>query len=50
VPDTLVVQMILDFIRAQGKQGIILDGFPRTMPRQRNSTPISRSWDRLLIA
>ena len=31
VPDTLVVQMILDFIRAQGKQGIILDGFPRTI-------------------
>lgn len=31
VPDTLVVQMILDFIRAQGSQGIVLDGFPRTI-------------------
>lgn len=31
VPDSLVVQMILDFIRAQGTQGIILDGFPRTI-------------------
>ncbi len=31
VPDSLVVQMILDFIRAQGMQGITLDGFPRTI-------------------
>lgn len=30
VPDDLVVGMILDFIRAQGGQGIVLDGFPRT--------------------
>lgn len=30
VPDTLVVQMILDFIRSAGSQGIVLDGFPRT--------------------
>lgn len=30
VPDELVVQMILDFIRSQGSQGIALDGFPRT--------------------
>ena len=30
VPDELVVQMILDFIRSQGSQGIVLDGFPRT--------------------
>lgn len=30
MPDELVVQMILDFIRSQGSQGIVLDGFPRT--------------------
>lgn len=30
VPDELVVQMILDFIRSQGSEGIVLDGFPRT--------------------
>ncbi len=30
VPDELVVQMILDFIRSQGNEGIVLDGFPRT--------------------
>jgi adenylate kinase len=30
VPDALVVQMILDFIRSAGSQGIVLDGFPRT--------------------
>ncbi len=31
VPDALVVQMILDFIRSRGSQGIALDGFPRTI-------------------
>ncbi len=30
VPDELVVQMILDFVRAQMPSGIVLDGFPRT--------------------
>lgn len=30
VPDDLVVQMILDFIRSNGSEGIVLDGFPRT--------------------
>ncbi len=30
VPDELVVQMILDFIRSKGSVGIVLDGFPRT--------------------
>lgn len=30
VPDELVVQMILDFIRTQMSNGIVLDGFPRT--------------------
>lgn len=30
VPDELVVQMILDFTRSQGSEGIVLDGFPRT--------------------
>jgi adenylate kinase len=30
VPDELVVQMILDFVRSQGSEGIVLDGFPRT--------------------
>lgn len=33
VPDELVVQMILDFIRSQGSEGIALDGFPRTIPQ-----------------
>ncbi len=31
VPDELVVQMILDFIRSFSSEGIILDGFPRTI-------------------
>jgi adenylate kinase len=30
VPDDLVVQMILEFIRSNGSEGIALDGFPRT--------------------
>lgn len=33
VPDALVIQMILDFIRARGDEGIVLDGFPRTIPQ-----------------
>src|SRR6185312_12267346 len=33
VPDELVVQMILDFIRSRGSAGIVLDGFPRTIPQ-----------------
>lgn len=33
VPDALVIQMILDFIRARGSEGIVLDGFPRTIPQ-----------------
>lgn len=33
VPDELVVRMILDFIRSQGSEGIVLDGFPRTIPQ-----------------
>ncbi len=31
VPDDLVVQMILDFVRSHGSEGIVLDGFPRTI-------------------
>jgi adenylate kinase len=34
VPDAIVVRMILDHMRDLGKaQGIILDGFPRTIPQ-----------------
>ena len=33
VPDGLVIQMILDFIRSSGGRGITLDGFPRTTPQ-----------------
>lgn len=33
VPDGLVIQMILDFIREHSSHGITLDGFPRTTPQ-----------------
>lgn len=33
VPDGLVIQMILDFMRSSDGRGITLDGFPRTTPQ-----------------
>src|SRR5579875_1182644 len=34
VPDALMIELILDAMRRlQGEQGIILDGFPRTIPQ-----------------
>ena len=33
VPDALVVAMILDKIEAEGEDGFLLDGFPRTIPQ-----------------
>jgi adenylate kinase len=33
VPDELVIAMILDCVEAQGEDGFLLDGFPRTIPQ-----------------
>src|SRR3712207_67094 len=33
VPDALVIAMILDKIEAEGEDGFLLDGFPRTIPQ-----------------
>jgi len=48
VPDKIIIELIEDYVRLHGAHGLVLDGFPRTIPQaealqailQRHHTPL----------